>query len=69
MPDSAVPKIREVFGGTTNAETVANVRDFLLPLLRRQVLESLLGQQRQIDEETVNTNQGVVVAALDTNWP
>ena len=23
--------------------------------------------QRQIDEETVNTSQGVVVAALDTN--
>ena len=69
MPDSAVPKIREVFGGATNAETIANVRDFLLPLLRRRVLEDLLGQQRATDEVTVNTNQGVVIAALDTEWP
>jgi len=69
VPDSAVPKIREVFGGATNAETIANVRDFLLPLLRRRVLEDLLGQQRATDEVTVNTNQGVVIAALDTEWP
>ena len=69
MPDSAVPQIREVFGGATNAETIANVRDFLLPLLRRRVLEDLLGQQRATDEVTVNTNQGVVIAALDTEWP
>ena len=68
VPDAAVPKLREAFGGETKAETLANIAAFLKPLLRQRTVDSLLGKKRAEDEEVVSANQQAELAAFEEGW-
>jgi len=69
VPDTAIPRIRRAFGGSTNAETLANVRAYLLTQLRLHVLEVNMAQRREAEMANVDAALASETTGLDADWP
>ena len=64
-----IAKIREAFGGTTNAQTAAAVLDFLVPALRTETRRRLLEKRYATDYAAVNAGQEAEDADFTTEFP
>ena len=69
IPDTALPRLRTVFGGTTAAQTAAAFLAWVVPTLRTYVRRTILEGKWAADFTAVNTGQATEETALDTDWP
>lgn len=69
VPNTAVPRIRRVFGGGTNAETLALVQAFLLAQLRLKIRQDNEAETRATAQVAVQAALTADAAGFDTDWP
>lgn len=70
VPDSALPSIRDTFGGVTNAETAAKVLAEFKLWLRQQVRNHDVEVAKQDEIAAVQTAETQARSIFDsTTWP
>lgn len=80
VPDAAIPKIRQVFGGGTNAQTLTAVQAWAGPVLaqalRDHVADARLAARVESAKAAVKTAQAEVetartaeLAEIESVWP
>ena len=70
IPDAAVTRLREIYGGATNQETAANVlRSIWKDFLRQQILQDAVGTARNTVRATEQTAVDAAAALFESEVP
>lgn len=69
LPDAAIPLIRKVLGGTTNAQTADATLDWFEHAFRFFIREQNLARRRATDNAGVESGQTTEAALFDGDWP
>ena len=68
IPDTAIPYLRKVWGGGTNAQTATNVLRFMLKELRNASRAAAQNEARTAAMETVASSEQAAATTFDAGW-
>lgn len=69
VPDAAIPHLRKIFSGVTNAQTANNILNFLLMLLRQKAKDFVQNEVRASAMVQVDTAEQTAKQSFDVDWP
>lgn len=69
IPDTAIPAIRIKYGGSTNAQTANNLLAHIKDLVRHEIEEAVVQQERDTHIANQQIAETAARAAYQTTWP